>query len=198
MNTSLQALPKETTTAVLGELCPPITLPTDEGLVEGQARIHLSNCVGGGRSDGIADIVFYDKGQRAFHYYGTVIRFTTEAHWLAFASLAVHKDLKSKNAQQLQDFKSHIEGGELLTMTHKLAGAVEPDVIAPFKDLFEQLQVSKVERNAKGSKLYKLFIEQPNNSHLNALAEAGFTNITPLLDGLQVVGLKVELPKGDL
>ena len=173
------------------------TAATTLDLIAEQARIHLSNTVGGGRSDQLADLVFYDPDTNSFHYYGTVIKFVSTAHWLTFAGLCIHKDLKAKNAQQLQDFKSHIEGGELLTMTHKLAGAVEPDVIAPFKDLFEQLQVSKVERNAKGSKLYKLFIDSPNNSHLQALAEAGFTSITPLLDGLTVVGLKVELPKGE-
>lgn len=176
----------------------PPTIPTPApalDLIAEQARIHLSNTVGGGRSDQLADLVFYDTDTNSFHYYGTVIKFVSIAHWLTFAGLAIHKDLKSKNAQQLQDFKSHIEQGELLTMTHKLAGAVEPDVIAPFKSLFEQLQVSKVERNAKGSKLYKLFIDQPNNSHLQTLTDNGFTNITPLLDGLSVVGLKVELPK---
>lgn len=171
------------------------TQPQTIDLIAEQARIHLSNTVGGGRSDQLADLVFYDPDANSFHYYGTVIKFVSQAHWLTFAGLAIHKDLKSKTAQQLQDFKSHIAQGELLTMTHKLAVAVEPDVIAPFKDLFAELQVSKVERNAKGSKLYKLFIDQPNNSHLQALTDNGFTNITPLLDGLTVVGLKVELPK---
>jgi hypothetical protein len=69
------------------------------------------------------------------------------------------------------------------------------DKFAKFKDLFESLSVTKVESNGKGSKLYKLFIEQPNNSHLSTLVDNGFSNITPLLDGLSVVGLKVELPK---
>lgn len=170
-------------------------------LITEQARIHSTNTHGIGRSDNLADLVFFDTYDKNLHYFGTVIKFQSLAHLLAFAGLAVHKDLKSKNATQLNDFKSYIGQGELLTMTHKLAGQVEQDKVAPYKQLFEALGVTKVERNGKGSKLYCLYVTDTTDEHLKEcfakLTDVGFSNISPMLPtgSFSVVGLKVELPK---
>jgi hypothetical protein len=73
---------------------------------------------------------------------------------------------------------------------------VSVDKYAQFKTLFDNLGISEVKSNGKGSKLTQL-ICNPTPELVTILSVNGFENITPLIDGFAVIGLKVELPKQD-
>ena len=124
---------------------------------------------------------------------GKLIVIVSIEQLLLFFIKSLHTANKSRSFEAAARWCEHISKG-FLSMTH---GDVSEstDATTPYKQLFDELGVTKVERNGKGSKLYQLFIAAPTNEHLTILATNGFTNISPLLDCLTVVGLKVELPK---
>ena len=74
---------------------------------------------------------------------------------------------------------------------------VAVDKTAPYKALFEQLQVVQV-ATVKGSSRWSLFMPVSKASK-TALLDAGFSIVGSLMDedGLDIVGFKVEPPKGE-
>jgi hypothetical protein len=164
--------------------------------------IHATNIKGVAKTDNYPAVMNFhalDNNGIRLTYKGAICEFLNLEHLLAYCSQALNARLNSTDYSALLKQFEHItngteQGKTFISLTHGDT-TMPADKFAKFKDLFESLSVTKVESNGKGSKLYKLFIEQPNNSHLSTLVDNGFTNITPLLEGLSVVGLKVELPK---
>lgn len=124
--------------------------------------------------------------------------FKSEAHKDAYLTMLAYKELKDKSPDYIERLFKHLGSGEFLSLNHTdgSASAISVDRYAQFKTLFESLGISEVKSNGKGSKLTQLICE-PTTETVTVLSANGFSNITPLIDGFQVIGLKVELPKSE-
>lgn len=68
--------------------------------------------------------------------------------------------------------------------------------LSPFKQLLESIGTQKIEENSERSNRYQLFIDNFNDSSIfEKLDAAGFSYVLPIIDGVKIIGLKVELPK---
>lgn len=122
------------------------------------------------------------------------ISFQNASHKDAMLAMLLYKELASKNVDTLEKWVTHINSGEFLSLNHKDDTKVSIDRYAPFRQLFDHLGIVEIRSNGKGSKLVQL-ICSPTNETIASLTSAGFANISPLLDGLSIIGLKAELPK---
>jgi hypothetical protein len=123
--------------------------------------------------------------------------FANDAHKDAYLTMIMYKELKDKSPDYIERLFKHLGSGEFLSLNHTDGnGTVSVDKYAQFKTLFDSLGITEVKSNGKGSKLTQLICE-PTTETVTVLSVNGFNNITPLIDGFQVIGLKVELPKQD-
>jgi hypothetical protein len=123
------------------------------------------------------------------------LQFKSEEHLKAYFIMLFNKDIKDRSMENLDKLFKHINSGAYLSLNHTDGNAtVSVDKYAEYKNLFDNLGVSEVKSNGKGSKLTQLICE-PTPELVTILSVNGFNNITPLIDGFQVIGLKVELPK---
>ena len=124
-------------------------------------------------------------------------RFSSEAHKDAYLTMLMYKELKDKSPDYIERLFKHLGSGEYLSLNHTDGnGTVSVDKYEQFKSLFDSLGVTEVKSNGKGSKLTQLICE-PTESTVTILSVNGFSNISPLIDGFKVIGLKVELPKSE-
>jgi hypothetical protein len=131
--------------------------------------------------DGVLSFNFKSQAQKDVH------------HAMLFNAL-----LKDKAGDYIERLFKHLGSGEFLSLNHTdgNGSAISVDKYAQFQTLFESLGISEVKSNGKGSKLTQL-ICNPTPELVTILSVNGFENITPLIDGFSVIGLKVELPKQD-
>ena len=128
--------------------------------------------------DGVFSFNFKSQAQKDVH------------HAMLFNSL-----LKDKAADYIERLFKHLGTGEFLSLNHTDGNAtVSVDKYAQFKVLFDSLGITEVKSNGKGSKLTQLLCN-PTPEMVTTLIVNGFENISPLVDGFKVIGLKVELPK---
>lgn len=126
------------------------------------------------------------------------LQFQSEEHLKAYFIMLFNKDIKDRSIENLDKLFKHLNSGTYLSLNHTDGSnsTVSVDKYAQFKVLFESLGIIEVKSNGKGSKLTQLICE-PTTETVTVLSVNGFSNITPLIDGFQVIGLKVELPKQD-
>lgn len=124
--------------------------------------------------------------------------FSSEAHKDAYLTMLMYKELKDKSPDYIERLFKHLGSGEYLSLNHtdSNGSTVSVDKYAQFKELFDSIGVTEVKSNGKGSKLTQLLCE-PTESTVTILSVNGFSNISPLIDGFKVIGLKVELPKAE-
>ena len=125
------------------------------------------------------------------------LQFKSDEHLKAYFIMLFNKDIKDRSVENLDKLFKHLNSGTYLSLNHGDSnGTVSVDKYAQFKVLFDSLGITEVKSNGKGSKLTQLICE-PTTETVTILSVNGFENITPLIDGFQVIGLKVELPKQD-
>jgi hypothetical protein len=127
------------------------------------------------------------------------LKFQSEEHLKAYFLMLFYRDIKDRSVENIDKLFKHINSGSYLSLNHtdgNGTSAVSVDKYAQHKVLFDSLGVTEVKSNGKGSKLTQLLCE-PTTETVTVLSVNGFSNITPLIDGFQVIGLKVELPKQD-
>jgi hypothetical protein len=126
------------------------------------------------------------------------LQFKSEEHLKAYFIMLFNRDIKDRSVENLDKLFKHLNSGTYLSLNHTDGSnsTVNVDKYAQFKTLFDSLGVSEVKSNGKGSKLTQLICE-PTPEIVTVLSVNGFENISPLVDGFAVIGLKVELPKQD-
>jgi hypothetical protein len=123
------------------------------------------------------------------------LEFQSEEHLKAYFLMLFYRDIKDRSIESIDKLFKHINSGTYLSLNHVDNNAtVSVDKYAQFKTLFDGLGVTEVKSNGKGSKLTQLICE-PTTETVTVLSVHGFSNITPLIEGFTVIGLKVELPK---
>jgi hypothetical protein len=124
--------------------------------------------------------------------------FANDAHKDAYLTMLMYKELKDKSPDYIERLFKHLGSGEFLSLNHTdgTGSTVSVDKYAQYKVLFDSLGITEVKSNGKGSKLTQLICE-PTPETVTTLSVNGFENITPLIDGFKVIGLKCELPKQD-
>lgn len=124
------------------------------------------------------------------------LTFQSEEHKAAYLLMLFYKDIKDRSTDNVEKLFSHINSGNYLSLNHtdSNGSTVSVDKYAQYKSLFDSLGIDEVKSNGKGSKLTQLICE-PTESTVTILSVNGFSNISPLIDGFKVIGLKVELPK---
>ena len=122
--------------------------------------------------------------------------FKSEAHKDAYLTMLMYKELKDKSTDYIERLFKHLGSGEFLSLNHTdgNTSTIPTDKYKEYKVLFESLGIEEVKSNGKGSKLTQLICE-PTEETVTVLSVNGFSNISPLIDGFKVIGLKVELPK---
>lgn len=139
-----------------------------------------------------------DDGKLQLCYLGSfTITFQDNAHLLAYFIMLASKEISSKSAESLPKYCEHVSKG-FLSLNHTDGKTVKTTVslwykLTPYHALFSTLGITGAESNGKGSKMTRLLCT-PNNDTVKALIDAGFSNISPIVDGLAIVGLKCELP----
>ena len=125
------------------------------------------------------------------------LKFQSQEHLLAYFVMMFNRDIKDRSIENIDKLFEHLNSGAYLSLNHTDDNAkVSVDKYKEYKTLFESLGIDEVKSNGKGSKLTQL-ICNPTESTVTVLSVNGFTNITPLIDGFKVIGLKVELPKSE-
>ena len=126
------------------------------------------------------------------------LQFKSEEHLKAYFIMLFNKDIKDRSLENLDKLFKHLNSGTYLSLNHTDGNnsTVSVDKYAQFKVLFDSLGITEVKSNGKGSKLTQL-ICNPTTETVTTLSINGFENITPLIEGFAVIGLKVELPKQD-
>lgn len=124
--------------------------------------------------------------------------FANDAHKDAYLTMLMYKELKDKSPDYIERLFKHLDSGEYLSLNHTdgTGSTISVDKYAPYQSLFDSLGITEVKSNGKGSKLTQLLCE-PTESTVTILSVNGFSNISPLIDGFKVIGLKVELPKAE-
>jgi hypothetical protein len=154
---------------------------------------------GQGNTAQIVDKLYFSDSLTLDYLNGTYkLKFQSLEHLQAYFTMLFYKDIKDRSMENIDRLFSHINSGNYLSLNHTDGSnsAVSVDKYKEFKTLFESIGVTEVKSNGKGSKLTQL-ICNPTESTVTVLSVNGFTNITPLIDGFKVIGLKVELPKQD-
>lgn len=133
---------------------------------------------------------------KVYYLGGTLtFNFTSQAQKDCHHAMLFHSLLKDKGSDYIQRLFEHLGSCEYLSLNHTGDNAkVSVDKYKEYKELFDSIGVTEVKSNGKGSKLTQLLCE-PNESTVTILSVNGFSNISPLIDGFKVIGLKVELPK---
>jgi hypothetical protein len=126
------------------------------------------------------------------------LQFKSDEHFKAYFIMLFNKDIKDRSVENLDKLFKHLNSGTYLSLNHTDGSnsTVSVDKYAQYKVLFDSLGISEVKSNGKGSKLTQL-ICNPTPEIVTVLSVNGFENITPLIEGFAVIGLKVELPKQD-
>lgn len=124
------------------------------------------------------------------------LKFQSQEHLLAYFLMMFNRDIKDRSIENIDKLFEHLNSGAYLSLNHtdSNGSTVSVDKYATFKPLFDSLGITEVKSNGKGSKLTQLICE-PTESTVTILSVNGFSNISPLIDGFKVIGLKVELPK---
>ena len=153
---------------------------------------------GQGNTAPIVDKLYFSDSLTLDYLNGTYkLKFQSLEHLQAYFTMLFYKDIKDRSIENIDKLFNHINSGNYLSLNHTDSNSTIPtDKYKEFKTLFESLDISEVKSNGKGSKLTQLICE-PTESTVTILAVNGFTNISPLIDGLKVIGLKVELPKSE-
>lgn len=152
---------------------------------------------GQGNTAQIVDKLYFEDSLTVNYLNGTYkLKFQSLEHLQAYFAMLFYKDIKDRSTDSVEKLFKHINSGNYLSLNHtdSNGSTVSVDKYAEYKVLFESLGISEVKSNGKGSKLTQLICE-PTESTVTILSVNGFTNITPLIDGFKVIGLKVELPK---
>lgn len=154
---------------------------------------------GQGNTAGIVDKLYFSDSLTLDYLNGTYkLKFQSLEHLQAYFAMLFYKDIKDRSLESIDRLFSHINSGNYLSLNHTDGSnsTVSVDKYAEFKLLFENLGITEVKSNGKGSKLTQLICD-PTESTVTILSVNGFSNISPLIDGFKVVGLKVELPKSE-
>jgi len=127
------------------------------------------------------------------------LEFQSEEHLKAYFLMLFYRDIKDRSVESIDKLFKHINSGTYLSLNHidGSSSTVSVDKYAQYKTLFESIGITECRSNGKGSKLVQLIIAEPNEGTVTALINEGFNNLSPLLDGFKVIGLKCELPKQD-
>lgn len=139
------------------------------------------------------------EGLKVYYLGGALtFNFTSQAQKDCHHAMLFHSLLKDKGADYIQRLFEHLGSGEYLSLNHTdgNGSTISVDKYAQYKTLFDSLGIEEVKSNGKGSKLTQLLCE-PTESTVTILSVNGFSNISPLIDGFKVIGLKVELPKSE-
>ena len=154
---------------------------------------------GQGNTAPIVDKLYFSDSLTLDYLSGTYkLKFQSLEHLQAYFVMLFYKDIKDRSMDNIDRLFSHINSGNYLSLNHtdSNGSTVSVDKYAQYKTLFDSLGVTEVKSNGKGSKLTQLICE-PTESTVTILSVNGFTNISPLIDGFKVIGLKVELPKNE-
>ena len=154
---------------------------------------------GQGNTAQIVDKLYFSDSLTLDYLNGTYkLKFQSLEHLQAYFTMLFYKDIKDRSLENIDRLFSHINSGNYLSLNHTDGSnsTVSVDKYAEFKLLFENLGITEVKSNGKGSKLTQLICE-PTESTVTVLSVNGFSNISPLIDGFKVIGLKVELPKSE-
>jgi hypothetical protein len=124
------------------------------------------------------------------------LKFQSQEHLLAYFVMMFNRDIKDRSIENLDKLFEHLNNGAYLSLNHTdgNGSTISVDKYAQYKVLFDSLGISEVKSNGKGSKLTQLLCN-PTPEMVTTLSVNGFENISPLVDGFKVIGLKVELPK---
>jgi hypothetical protein len=153
---------------------------------------------GQGNTAPIVDKLYFRDSLTLDYLNGTYkLKFQSLEHLQAYFAMLFYRDIKDRSTENLDKLFKHLNSGTYLSLNHVDTNAtVSVDKYAQYKVLFESLGITEVKSNGKGSKLTQLICE-PTTETVTTLSVNGFENITPLIDGFAVIGLKVELPKQD-
>lgn len=125
------------------------------------------------------------------------LKFQSQEHLLAYFLMMFDKDIKDRSVDNLDKLFTHLNSGAYLSLNHTdESPKLTVDKYALYKNLFDGLGITEVRSNGKGSKLTQL-ICSPTPETVTILSVNGFSNITPLVEDFKIIGLKVELPKGE-
>jgi|688.fasta_scaffold237923_1 hypothetical protein len=154
---------------------------------------------GQGNTAPIVDKLYFSDSLTLDYLNGTYkLKFQSLEHLQAYFTMLFYRDIKDRSIENLDKLFNHINSGNYLSLNHtdNNSQTVSVDKYAQHKVLFDSLGITEVKSNGKGSKLTQLICE-PTTETVTTLSVNGFENITPLIDGFAVIGLKVELPKQD-
>lgn len=154
---------------------------------------------GQGNTAPIVDKLYFSDSLTLDYLNGTYkLKFQSLEHLQAYFVMLFYKDIKDRSMDNIERLFSHINSGNYLSLNHTDGSnsAIPTDKYKEYKVLFESLGIEEVKSNGKGSKLTQLLCE-PTESTVTILSVNGFSNISPLIDGFKVIGLKVELPKAE-
>lgn len=146
------------------------------------------------------EISVTDDGRLKLTYLGSFsLTFQDNSHMLSFLVMLAAKEFSSKTADSLPKWCEHLSKG-YLSLNHNDGKSVKTTVslwykLTPYHALFSTLGITGAESNGKGSKMTRLLCN-PTQDTVKALIDNGFSNISPIVDGLQIIGLKCELPEG--
>lgn len=152
---------------------------------------------GQGNTAQIVDKIYFENDLTVSYLNGAYkLKFQSREHLQALFLAMFYKDIKDRSVENIERLFEHLNKGKYLSLNHvdSNGSTISVDKYAPYQSLFASLGVTEVKSNGKGSKLTQLLCE-PNESTVTILSVNGFTNISPLIDGFKVIGLKVELPK---
>ena len=152
---------------------------------------------GQGNTARIVDKLYFKDVLTLDYLSGTYkLKFQSLEHLQAYFVMLFYKDIKDRSIENIDKLFEHLNSGTYLSLNHTDGSnsTVSVDKYKEFKTLFESLGIDEVKSNGKGSKLTQLICE-PTESTVTILSVNGFSNISPLIDGFKVIGLKVELPK---
>jgi hypothetical protein len=152
---------------------------------------------GQGNTAQIVDKLHFEDGTTINYLNGTYkLKFQSREHLQAYFLMLFYRDIKDRSMENIDKLFNHINSGAYLSLNHtdSTGSTASVDKYAQYKTLFDNLGITEVKSNGKGSKLTQL-ICNPTADTVTVLSDNGFSNITPLIDGLAVIGLKVELPK---
>lgn len=154
---------------------------------------------GQGNTAQIVDKIYFTDSLTITYLNGThTLTFQSREHLQAYLIMLFYKDIKDRSMDNIDRLFEHLNKGNYLSLNHTdgTNSTIPTDKYKEFKTLFESLGIEEVKSNGKGSKLTQL-ICNPSEETVTVLSVNGFSNISPLIDGFKVIGLKVELPKQD-
>lgn len=171
--------------------------------LESATRLHLSNDKGQGNSHTLPqklEMQITDSGNVIFIYCGTFKIILSPEQYTAISQALILKEFASKNTETLERWCNHLSSGNYLSLNHTDGKTVKTQLsvwqkLFDYHVLFSTLGITDAQSNGKGSKMTRL-ICKPTNATIEALTKEGFTNISPIVEGLEIIGLKCELPDG--